>query len=257
MFCPCIAPRAPDHCLRRAAVAAAMAALAGCGGGGGGGDGEPVWSGVTIEAPADAAGFTTDQPTVDVAGRAFVPTGSQCNAVVGTIAAGYRVRWSNAANGEAGPVERMQLNCLLAVSLTWEVSEVPLALGDNPLTVTAVAADGEDGQDTITVRRTADTTPPAATGSTPADGTVIPGGLTALSVDFTEPVDASSGSVELRDETADTVLPLAPRRAGAALDLGLATLPAGHAFLLRVSGVQDRGGNPMTGEFASRFSAAP
>jgi hypothetical protein len=136
----------------RLACAALAAFLAGCGGGGDGPT-EPAWSGVTIEAPAEAATFTTDQPTIALAGRAFVPEGSRCDAILGTIAAGYRVHWRNAANGRAGTVEPMQLNCLLAVSLTWGPADVPLALGDNDITVTALAADGEAGQDTIRVRR--------------------------------------------------------------------------------------------------------
>jgi hypothetical protein len=136
----------------RLACAALAACFAGCGGGGDGPT-EPTWSGVTIEAPADAAAFTTDQPTIALAGRAFVPEGSRCDAILGTIATGYRVRWRNAANGRAGTVAPMQLNCLLAVSLTWGPADVPLALGDNDITVTALAADGEAGQDTIRVRR--------------------------------------------------------------------------------------------------------
>jgi hypothetical protein len=143
-------------CARAALAVLLAAALNGCGGGGDPGP-EP-WSGVTIETPTREANFSTDRPTVNLAGRAFVPAGSSCGGVIGTIAGGYRVRWRNAANGRGGTVDAMQLNCLLAVSLTWSVAAVPLVAGDNLITVTATAADGEDGEATLRVTRVA---PPA------------------------------------------------------------------------------------------------
>lgn len=239
----------------RVATALLAAALGGCGGGGS--PEPPAWSGVTIEAPTEAATFTTDQPTVDLAGRSFVPAGSVCDGIVGTIADGYRVRWRNAADGSAGPAGALRLNCLLAVSLTWEAAELPLAQGDNAITVTATAADGEAGRDTITVRRVADTTAPAVTSSTPPGGSVIAGGLTPVQVDFTEPVLALSGSFTLHDETAGVPLALTPLRTGVSVDLGNLALASGHDYVLRVSGVLDRGGNAMVGEFVARFSTAP
>jgi len=241
---------------RRAVVAPLIASLAACGGGGSDPP-EEVWSGVTIETPTEAASFTTDQPAIDLAGRSFVPTGSVCNAIVGTIAEGYRVRWRNAASASEQQVDQMQLNCLIAVSLTWEVRELPLALGDNAITVTASASDGEVGRDTINVHRIVDTTPPAVTGSTPSDGAAVPSGFTSISVDFTEPVDTSSGSFMLRDETIDTPITLFPWREGTAVDLGNVTLVPAHAYVLQVSGVRDRSGNAMTTAFTSRFSTAP
>ncbi len=241
----------------RCAVTLALLAALGACGGGGGDPPEEVWSGVTIEAPSEAASFTTDQPAIDLAGRSFVPTGSLCNAIVGTIAEGYHLRWRNAATGSESQIDHMRLNCLIAVSLTWESSELPLALGDNAITVTASAADGEAGRDTINVRRTVDTTPPTVIGSTPSDGAVVPGGFTSISADFTEPVDVSSGSFTLRDETSDTPVALAPWREGTRVDLGNVTLAPGHAYVLQIGGVRDRNGNAMTTAFTSRFSTAP
>jgi hypothetical protein len=129
-----------------------MAGLAGCGGGGGDAA-PPPWSGVTIEVPTDADTFRTGQPQLALQGRAFVPDGSTCNAIGGTIAPGYQVRWSNAATGESGDAG-LQLNCLLQVSLTWEVAPVALLGGANVVTVTATAADGRTGVDSIVITRT-------------------------------------------------------------------------------------------------------
>jgi hypothetical protein len=130
---------------------ATLASLAACGGGGG--DALPAWSGVTIEVPTEDDAFLTHQPQLPLSGRAFVPVGSNCNATVGTIAPGYRVRWRNAANGAGGDA-RMQLNCLLQASLTWDVPVVPLVVGSNVITVTATAGDGQAGSDSVAVTRT-------------------------------------------------------------------------------------------------------
>lgn len=138
--------------MKRLAGLLAVVMVAGCGGGGD--DPAPeAWSGVTIEAPTLADRHQTTQSSIDLGGRAFVPAGSFCNALIGTIAPGYTVTWRNAANDSAGTVPERQLNCLLAVSLTWQVTGIPLTPGLNPITVTARAADGETGSDQIVVER--------------------------------------------------------------------------------------------------------
>ena len=128
----------------------AAVAVSSCGGGGGS---SAPWSGVTIESPTETDATRTDQASLMLAGRSFVPEGSACAATIGTIAPGYEVRWRNAANGASG-VARIQLNCLLAVSLTWDMADVPLLPGLNTVTVTATAADGQTGTDSIAITRT-------------------------------------------------------------------------------------------------------
>lgn len=108
---------------------------------------------MTIESPTEADALQTDQAALSLAGRSFVPAGSACNGAVGTVAPGYEVRWHNAASGASG-VAHLQLNCLLAVSLTWEVPDLPLLPGLNTVTVTATAADGRTGSDALAITRT-------------------------------------------------------------------------------------------------------
>lgn len=103
--------------------------------------------------PTDADTFQTDQSQLALQGRAFIPDGSTCNSIIGTIAAGYQIRWRNSATGQAGDA-RVQLNCLLQVSLTWEIGSVALANGTNGVTVTATAGDGQTGVDSIVITRT-------------------------------------------------------------------------------------------------------
>lgn len=136
----------------RLAWVAVVASLVACGGGGGG-DAPAPWSGVTIEQPTEAETYSTAAVQASLAGRAFIPDGSVCDAAIGTVAAGYRIRWRNAATGAAGDAQ-MQLNCLLQPSLTWEVPAVALAVGTNTVTVTATSASGESGSDAIAITRT-------------------------------------------------------------------------------------------------------
>jgi hypothetical protein len=109
--------------------------IAGCGGS----DDEPKtveWSGVTIEEPTSADTFVTDAPDIRLKGRSFVPPGSYCDAIVGTIGPDYGVVVSNAANGFSYRADT-KLNCLLQVNLIWEMrySSVPLVYGANQITV--------------------------------------------------------------------------------------------------------------------------
>lgn len=127
-------------------------AIAACGGGGDADDGPPPWSGVTIEQPTETSAWTTATASVSLAGRAFVPTGSRCDAAIGTVAQGYAVVWRNAASGASGTAN-VRLHCVLQVNLAWDTLPIALATGANAISVTATAADGRTGSDTITVTR--------------------------------------------------------------------------------------------------------
>jgi hypothetical protein len=130
---------------------AGLLVLPGCGSGDHD-EASPPWSGVTIEQPSAEQTWTTSAASTQLAGRAFVPDGSRCDAAIGTVAPGYSVTWRNAATGASGPAN-VQLHCLLQVNLTWDTYPISLALGANVISVTATAADGRAGSNMLTITR--------------------------------------------------------------------------------------------------------
>jgi hypothetical protein len=105
-------------------------------------------------------------PTVSITGPTSSPTYSTS---VGTLAlsgtatdnvAVTSVTWSNPATGASGT----------AIGLaSWSISSLTLASGDNPITVKAFDAAGNNGTDTITVTYTPDTTDPTIQIDSPVD----------------------------------------------------------------------------------------
>jgi len=139
--------------------------LAGCGGD----DSEPVaWDGylpgpdvgsgwVAIYEPWGAfpdGRVVTSADSLLVEGHSFVSPTASCPALTGDLGAGYAVTWSNAGNGSSG-VAHAELNCFLWVFAWWRIDDgiIPLAPGDNPVTVTAVDAEGNIGRASIVVER--------------------------------------------------------------------------------------------------------
>ncbi len=243
----------------RALFAALLTVAAGaCGGGGGEPPPPPPWSGVTIEQPTEADTYVTDQPSVTLEGRAFVPDGSNCNAPIGTIAPGYSVVAYNATTGVSVRASTT-LYCLLQVNLGWSVV-MPLALGDNRITVTATAANGRTGSDTIVVTREPDVTPPRVVAVDPPDGAANVPVNSPVTMTFSEPVDEASvrAGARLRE------LPGGATVAGSWL-AGPGTLFAFYpvplrpdtGYELRVEGVLDRSGNAMAAPFLSTFRTRP
>lgn len=101
---------------------------------------------VTITAPTSAAVYATERTSVDLGGTA-----------TGAVAS---VAWSN-NRGASG---------VCSGKAAWTANRVPLALGQNVITVTASDAGGHGGFATLTVTRNADTTKPAIAITSPADG---------------------------------------------------------------------------------------
>jgi hypothetical protein len=247
--------------LGRALFAALFTVAAGACGGGGGEPPPPPpppWSGVTIEEPTDAETYVTDQPSVTLQGRAFVPDGSNCNAATGTIAPGYSVVAHNVTTGVSVGA-RTTLHCLMQVNLIWSAG-VPLALGDNRITVTATAADGRTGNDTIVVTRERDVTPPRIVTVDPPAGAANVPVNSPLTVTFSEPVDGASvlAGARLRE------LPGGGAVAGswlASSDVVSVFYPVAlrpdTQYELRVEGVLDRSGNAMPAPFVSTFRTQP
>lgn len=233
--------------------------LAACGSGGGAGETATdtlVW----ITEPTEAQTFATDQPTVRLAGGAFIPSGATCNAPIGTLPPGYAVRWLNEATGESRSAAA-ELHCLLLPSVAWETADIPLVMGSNRIVVSAQSADGRAGSDWLLLERVPDTTPPTVVAIAPPPGAEFVDRATTIEVTFSEPVDEDSLRRGWTLRAGGTTTPLAGSIVAGA--------PAQYAFFpalplapatrydVRIADVRDRNGLPMQGEFVSSFTTAP
>lgn len=134
----------------RGLLVSAMAFSA-CGGGGDDVVPTPVNT-LWIVSPTNSDSYQTESTSVSLSGGAFVPVGANCTGIVGTMPSGYQVVWSNTANGTSGDAN-FYLGCLLQVNVIWDTWPIPLALGSNPITVTASDSSGHTASDTIVVTR--------------------------------------------------------------------------------------------------------
>ena len=105
---------------------------------------------IEIEAPTEAPIYETSRDSVYLLGKAFVsPDYWHCCPLDPAV----MVTWSNGATGESGQASSEGYFSDLFFKIPkhrWSTT-VPLAEGDNPITVSAVDPDGHHGNDSITV----------------------------------------------------------------------------------------------------------
>lgn len=182
--------------------------LASCGGGGGDGDSLPpsrYW--LTIDSPTMAATYQTESETLILEGRSFVPDGAECNALIGTLPAGYEVTTYNAATGFS-VYTRVRLFCLLMVNVVWDTAPITLVLGSNSITVAVTDSAGNTSSSTIVVTRVPETTPPAVVSTSPLAGATNVAVTASVTLTFSEPVDKASiteGTITLEDGQSNAV----------------------------------------------------
>jgi hypothetical protein len=108
-----------------------------------------------IQDPSVSITAPTTSPTYSTSVSTLALSGTAADDVAVTS-----VTWSNPATGTSGT----------AIGLaSWSISSVALASGDNPITVKAFDASGNNGTDTITVTYTPDTTDPTIYIDSPVD----------------------------------------------------------------------------------------
>lgn len=117
-----------------------LPAASGCGGGGG--DGSPSYA-LGIDGPAQR---DTGAASVLLTGNGFLPPGSTCPGgcsgtlpppVFGDLGA-YTLTWANAATGGSGSMHLAWV-CNCGGSAPYWLQSVPLAVGENVITVTQTA----------------------------------------------------------------------------------------------------------------------
>lgn len=130
-----------------------LPAASGCGGGGG--DDGPAYA-LMIDGPAQV---DTSTASVLITGTGFLPPGSTCPGgcsgtlpppVFGDLGA-YTLSWANAATGGSGTMPLAWV-CNCGGSAPYWLEPVPLAVGENLITVTQTAGALRQ-QDTVTVTR--------------------------------------------------------------------------------------------------------
>jgi len=174
--------------------------LGSCGGGGDTGgstipstEGPNIGSGrAWVVEPSNTGRYQTDRSTVRLQGGSFTPDGATCPTWTGVLPPGYTVTWYNSLNG-ASAAAQASLNCLVVVITGWDTGDfVPLAIGDNTITVTADDGAGNIGRDTIIITRVPDTTPPTVDWVLPVNGSVDVGINSYVEVAFSEVMDRTT-----------------------------------------------------------------
>jgi hypothetical protein len=95
------------------------------------GDRETMYGSVVISDPS--AGYTTSSDRVTLSGVVNYTD----NGTLSQIS----VNWSNAATGASGDAQ-VQVVCIVGCSISWQTSSIPLAEGDNVITVSAAGDAG-------------------------------------------------------------------------------------------------------------------
>lgn len=180
-----------------AVLGGGLLTILGTSGGGGDDSSTPTGGGgwVTIDQPTSAGQYSTDRTGVTLGGEAFIsPTHFRCCSGSATDT-GVTVGWQNQATGASGSAFQSVGICwffgFFLCDHRWTAS-VPLALGNNPITVTASDPSGNTGSAAITVTREPDTTPPTVTGTTPKDNALGVATNTAIVAIFSEEMEAGS-----------------------------------------------------------------
>ena len=237
--------------------------LAGCGGGGdGGGSLLPSTAGpnagngfLLIVNPASGA-YQADQHTVTLGGNSFIPAGASCFTFP-QLPPAYQVTWSNNSTGATGNASR-GLNCFLFVFVFWNATNIPLAIGANSITVTAIDGAGNVGRDTIVVTRLPDTAPPQVSTTSPlngANGIAVESSILAI---FSEPVDPATinaATFLVRDSSNNPVGGAVTSSGNQATFTPFNPLAPSTVYTATVgSGVKDLDGLAMPADYAWSFT---
>lgn len=181
-------------------LAGLLSIMPSCGGGGAGGsNGSSDCSNktgagwVTIDA---RAATTPDSSFIRLTGTAFIsPTWYRCCSGSADDT-GVTISWSNPVSGNSGIAYHAVEICYLLFypylcNHTWSAT-VPLALGDNTITVTASDPGTNSGSSCLTATRTPDLSPPTVYSVNPPDGTLNAWPGTTVSADFSEAMLSTS-----------------------------------------------------------------
>jgi Bacterial Ig-like domain len=245
----------------------AAALLAGCGGGAEAEKRETL----TINFPSRSGSYRTDQAYVTLQGTSFkpayvagpTPVWLQC-----TLTRAYGVSLVDNVGGVAGaPVAGEAiwtgggLDCQ-GLDAFWRFIDLPVAPGENRITVTAREGHRWGSADVV-IERIADVTPPTVPGVYPSDGATGVDRATAVSAEFSEPMDEAS-----LDATTMRVVPTAggaavpgtvswwlPARR-AEFHVGAALQPA-TSYTVEIAGARDASGVALAAPVRWSFTTAP
>ena len=246
------------------------ALLSGCGGGGGGSGGgesstpEPSGGGwITITYPESSSGSTsTNSSSVFLSGDAFISARHWRCCTGHASDTGVTVTWSNATTGASGTAHQTpKYVCLFSTCVlighSWYAS-IPLAVGGNITTVTAIDPSGYFGRATIAVTRTPDITPPTVSATSPASGATGVGTNSAFLITFSEAMDPASIStftIGLKDNLKNPVSGSVTYANRVATFTPATNLQGLTTFTATVTtGAKDIAGNALATDYVSTFT---
>jgi len=244
-----------------------LISAAGCGGGGSGSDSD--W--LKIDEPTTKNSFQTDQPTVAFHGTSFPPSGPrpaylpplQCG---GSVTTTYSVTWSNVGDTKTTSGTALaNLGCSNGTRyVDWTANLITLELGTNVITVTASDVSEATAEKVVTVTRVPDVTPPTVVSFSPTGpGPVF--SQAVIEVTFSEPPEQDTVNDQTFTVTdAATNLPVSGELTRNRPYLFQDSteyffhpsqpLTVGRTYEVRIDGVTDRAGHPMTDPFVFSFA---
>jgi len=243
--------------------------LVACGGGGGGEQPPPPNEGpneglgwIYFNTPTFDADYSTDRPSIELAGMSFTPDGAFCGFPVGGLPPNFSITWSNQSAGTSGFAD--SYFCVIYIQRTVWNANIGLNLGENRIVVTSSDGAGNIGRDTITVTRVPDTTPPSVASVSPVNNATNIATSAEVVVKFSEPMDpasiANTANILLAtgaDPPVAATISYAFFEATATLTPS-SPLAAGATYVLTVTtGVRDHFGNSLAAPFTSSFTISP
>jgi hypothetical protein len=237
-----------------AVLAPLVVALSSCGGGGGDEDdqGQEVSGLVTIEAPTESSSYTTLSEMLRL-------SGSRSDGV-------YAVNWTNTAGGSGGASLSHEEQCYFfsvgpfPCNHEWDAS-IPLAVGENVITVTGTGSSGNWGRDTISVVRTLESTRPTVSSTSPAAGASGVAVNTSVSAHFSEamrPESMTTAIFLLRDDSGNPIGGTVAYANRTTTFTPFAALASATQFTATITtGATDLAGNALASPYVWRFSSGP
>lgn len=148
---------------------------------------------ISITSPTTADSYSTDSSPQYISGEAFIsPVKSTCCS--GHVSdTGVTVTWHNEATGQTSEADQFVNYCVNLTEVylcdhTWSIN-IPIAEGNNRISVTASDSGSSFATETITIERSTDITPPSVVATDPADGATDVHYTTSVIATFNESIE--------------------------------------------------------------------
>jgi hypothetical protein len=217
---------------------------------------------VTVTNP-EYCPIQTESSSAFVAGKAFISDAWYRCCTGSATDTGVTVSWFNETSATSGYTVQFVRYCWFFGTFLCDHSyyaNIPLAMGENRIIVTASDPSGVSGQRTITFRRVPETTPPTVTSSLPVDQSIDVAPNQQITASFSEeivPATVNSNTFTLTDPSGNPVTGTVTYNAQTATfdpDTQLSYSTRYDATL--TTAISDLSGNSLTAPYTWQFTTS-